>query len=274
MILDRIELADIVSPARLAHAIHDQVRLAPGPVPVGDLAIGLDIAEVRVQHFDGFEGMLLTDRVRSSGVILANMGHGHRRSRFTVAHELGHFLLERHLLTDERGFGCRAPDLRETRPDTLHRRQEREANRFAADLLAPRHFVTPFLSSDPDLRDGQRLRDALAVSLEMAVRRLVDLRPEPLAALWSRNGKVRYLHAGSGCPFVVPGPGQFLREDTSAAVAIAGGKKGFTAASSAPPLAWSDNPRPGGPRADTRRQGRPCRHHASVPPDGGYRRAR
>ncbi|MBL6426793.1 MAG: hypothetical protein HOY44_04645 [Maritimibacter sp.] len=39
-------------------------------VPIVEIALGLDISDVRIDSFDGFEGMLPTDRVRSDGVIL------------------------------------------------------------------------------------------------------------------------------------------------------------------------------------------------------------
>lgn len=124
MNLDRIDLADIHVPHRLALALHDQLgRIAP-PVPVIEIAQALDIAEIRGDVFDGFEGMLLTDRARSRGAILANKRHGLGRTRFTVAHELGHFLLERHVLSDEHGFTCSSRDLRETREGRRHLRQE------------------------------------------------------------------------------------------------------------------------------------------------------
>lgn len=127
MNLDRIDLADIHVPRRLALALHDHLGRIEPPVPVIEIAQALDIAEIRVDVFDGFEGMLLTDRARSRGAILANKRHGQRRTRFTVAHELGHFLLERHEISGENGFTCQARDLRETRENKQHLRQESEA---------------------------------------------------------------------------------------------------------------------------------------------------
>ena len=58
--------------------------------------------------------MLLTNAVRNRGAILANTRRGPRRARFTVAHALGHFLMEKLQLTDTTGLRCRSQDLRET----------------------------------------------------------------------------------------------------------------------------------------------------------------
>ncbi|WP_089989186.1 ImmA/IrrE family metallo-endopeptidase [Cognatiyoonia koreensis] len=93
MQLDRIELADIHHPVVLAKTIHTLLGKIEHAVPITEIARGLDIEDVRVDHFGGFEGMLLTDKARSTGCILANSSKGNRRVRFTVAHELGHFLM-------------------------------------------------------------------------------------------------------------------------------------------------------------------------------------
>lgn len=92
MHLGRIDLADIHVPIAIARAVHKHLGVIEPPVPISKIAKALGITEIRLQRFDGFEGMLLTDRVRSSGSILANTAGGTKRERFTVAHELGHFL--------------------------------------------------------------------------------------------------------------------------------------------------------------------------------------
>ena len=135
MQLDRIDLADIHHPVVLARTIHKLLGKRDSAVPVEDIAVALDISEVRLDHFDGFEGMLLTDTVRSTGCILAKNSNGRRRARFTIAHELGHFLMERHQLFAATGFTCSAQDMRESRDGRQQLRQETQANQFAIELL-------------------------------------------------------------------------------------------------------------------------------------------
>jgi len=81
--------------------------------------------------------------------------------------------------------------VRYARPAGISARKPK-ANRFAIEILAPKSLIEPVLSSDPDLRDAQRLRDRLDVSLEAGLRRMIEIREEPLAAIWSTNGRVRY----------------------------------------------------------------------------------
>lgn len=244
MILNRIELADILGPIRMAQAVHAQLPFAEGPVPVLQIASALGIEAMRVQPFDGFEGMLLTDNRRSMGAILANNTHGKRRARFTIGHELGHFLLERHLLTNGDGFQCRAADMREVDPSAegQHRRQEAEANQFAAELLAPRHLMRRMLNGDPDLESVLEAAMALDISFEVCVRRMVDLSDARLAAVWSYNGNVRYSLRSKGFPFITCGARNPLPTGSCAARHIASGCRGSSGFAQAPSASWVNDP--------------------------------
>ncbi len=242
MHLSRLDLADLHAPKLLARTLHDQLGQSAGPVPVVEIAKALDIETVKIDRFDGFEGMLLTNKARSTGGILANCRHGNQRARFTVAHELAHFLLERHVLSDEAGFTCTSDDLRETQRDDRHRRQETEANRFAIELLAPPILFDQRLSDEPDLRDAQRLRDLLDLSLEASVRRMVERHPEPLAAIWSQKGQVRYLVRDPRFPFVTLRRGDRIPQTTMAFRTIANGGFGFTCMRDTHSQAWANTP--------------------------------
>jgi hypothetical protein len=237
--LDRIDLCDIRQPDRLARAIHAQIGDLVLPVPVKDIASALDISEIRTDAFDGFEGMLLTGQARSVGAILANTRGGFRRARFTIAHELGHFLLEHHVLSSESGFQCRTQDLMETREGRRHQKQETQANQFAIDLLAPLKAVDSVLSGEPDLQDGMRLCAALDISLEASVRRMIEQRPEPLAAIWSKDAQVRYWQKEKHFPFIPLKKGDRLPQTTQAFRLHADGKTGVTSFQESPSMIWT-----------------------------------
>lgn len=213
--------------------------LIDGPVPVAEIARALDIHKICLEECDGFEGMLLTNRVRSTGSILANISKGRRRARFTVAHELGHFLMERHVPTGWRGFTCQAKDLRETRDEDLHLRQESEANRFAIELLAPPALFDPHLSAKPDLRDAVHLRDHLNISLEASVRRMINRRAERLAAVWSHEGKVRYVVSVKRFPYIPLEREDALPQEVHASHVIATVRPKVTAFAGTPCQAWT-----------------------------------
>ena len=107
--LDRIELEDASPhPERLAGAIHSQLGALAGPVPVHQIARALDIQEIREERLRGMEGALITTPERSYGGIVVNSQSSWRRQRFTVAHELGHFLNPWHRPTAASGSSAPA----------------------------------------------------------------------------------------------------------------------------------------------------------------------
>ena len=185
------------------------------------IAYGLEIAEIRHEHLDGCEGVLLTDRRRSQGRILVNVRRGRQAARFGIGHELGHFLMERHVLVLDEIQTCSRTDMRETRTARQHQRQEVEANAFAIGLLAPPYLTAPILKEDPDLEAVIALRCRLDLSLEAAARRLVERHDEPIAAVWAKDGVIRY-----------------VVRNTHAA--LARGDHGITTMTETAPAAWTD----------------------------------
>jgi len=179
--LDRMAIEDAGSnPERLAAAIHDQLRLAKGPVPVAAIAAALDIVEIWTAATRGLEGALVTTEERSEGIIMVRAGATQQRRRFTVGHELGHFLNREHKTTTETGFACTEKDLATpwpTFPDAGWRRvQEAEASRFAIELLAPRRLIRPtILRGTPDLEKVLTLSRELDISREAGARRWLEL---------------------------------------------------------------------------------------------------
>lgn len=104
-----------------------------------------------------------------------------RRENFTIAHELGHHLIRRHLA----GYV----------PSTLLRRghpeEEYLCNRFAAELLLPKNFVAAMVRKHgltPSL--VLWLRDRSDLSLQVVVRKLNDIFMRVfMAALWEKRDR-------------------------------------------------------------------------------------
>lgn len=175
LVLNRMAIEEVgANPERLAAAIHNQLKLTEGPIPIEAIARALDIVEIRVEALFNIEGALITPPERGTGSILINGGSGRRRQRFAIAHELGHFLNVWHSPTTPSGFACGSSDFRsmDLRTQDRHRRQEAEANTFAIELLAPRSRVKRHLPGSPDLQRVLALAEDLHISREAAVRRL------------------------------------------------------------------------------------------------------
>jgi hypothetical protein len=201
--LDRMLIAEVgANPQRLAAAIHAQLGDVPGPVPIAAIAHALDIVEIRAEPMTSIEGALLTTPERSSGKILLNARSSPQRRRFTLGHELGHFLNDWHRPTSPDGFRCSRADMIETdsASQNRHRRQEAEANRFAIELLAPRAKTKPYLRGGADLRHVLAMAEAFDISRAAAARRYVELHGDALAVIFSRNGRFLYADRTQGFP--------------------------------------------------------------------------
>lgn len=226
-------------PQRLAKALHQQIGRLTGAVPVDEIALALGIAEIRREVLDGCEGVLLTDRARSHGRILVNRRRGLQAARFGIAHELGHFLLERHVLGLGGTFTCTQGDMRETRTARQHKRQEVEANEFAIGLLVPDDLLVPFLKMQPEISAAADLRTKFDISLEAATRCLVERHEEPIAAVWSKDGTIRYAIRGASFPWIERGRGQQISALSSTAAAVKRGGTGTRSMREVAPAAWT-----------------------------------
>jgi len=140
---------------------------------------------------------LITTSERDVGSILVNRRSGRQRQRYSVGHELGHFLNPWHEPTDADGFWCTRQDMQVgswsvTREQSRHQIQEAEANRFATELLMPPSRFRRFLSGEPSLEGVLSAARELDVSREAAARRYVELHDATIAVALSCGGRLRY----------------------------------------------------------------------------------
>ena len=158
-----------------------------------------------------------------------------------MAHELGHFLLERHVQSDKGGFRCMPSDMRDRHKAEQHYHQEAEANQFAIELLAPARLAGPLIKDPPDLRQAASMSNLLDLSLEACVRRQVNLADQTLAAIWSHEGRIRYPVRSKTFPFVNCVKGHELPKDTLGVPRYQKSARGITRMTQASTLAWTRN---------------------------------
>jgi hypothetical protein len=201
--LDRVALEDVgAEPQRLAEAILGQMCYRTGVVPIEAIAYALDITEIREEPLTNFEGTLVTTAERDCGAILVNRKSAPRRRRFTVAHELGHYLNPYHVDSQGGQLSCGLNDMRFAAVSTAdrHRRHEAEANRFAIEILAPRMRCRTFLSSDPDIAQILAIAQEFNISREAAARRYVELHDDAVAVVFTKGERVVYCVRSNVCP--------------------------------------------------------------------------
>jgi Zn-dependent peptidase ImmA (M78 family) len=164
-----------------AEALLAKFEVVGGPVPVEKIAraLGIDIKLDEVD--DNLSGFLVRDEKGKKTVIGANKSHHPNRRRFTIAHELGHYLLHKGQLVhlDENRVAFTV-NLRNSESAKGEDPEEREANLFAAELLMPAKFLKRDLyGQDLDLLEGNDalvgLADKYKVSVQALTFRLANL---------------------------------------------------------------------------------------------------
>lgn len=144
------------------------------PVDVQRIAQRLGIEIKREPVDDDLSGFLLREAKSGRAVIGVNANHHENRRTFTIAHELGHFLLHEaetvHLDSKSSGYTLQ---LRSPESATGENINEREANLFAAELLMPAKFLEKELrKKDLDLLEDEDVLKALANKCRVSVQAL------------------------------------------------------------------------------------------------------
>lgn len=203
--LDRVEIESVgADPVRLARAVLQQLPDIDGRVPIDEIALALDIVDIKVAHLTSIEACLQCDPRKSHGQIVVRAQSPARRRRYSIAHELGHFLNERHMSTSPVGFDCTAEDMAASKRTGRALDQEREANTFAIEVLTPRWLLNRHLARSADLERTLEIARRFDVSRQAAIRRYVDLHPECLAAVFSQNGRIDFIEKSDGFPATGP----------------------------------------------------------------------
>ena len=152
------------------------------PVPVEKIANALDVRIVDGE-LSGASAALIRvgDRARIR-VSPRNTYPGQRR--FTIAHELGHFVLGHSsalVCNDEHSIASCDPV------------QEREADVFASEILMPEHAAGRYCEVSPvNWSAVRRLADAFSTSIVASAIRFAELASERCAVVMSQRRQVRW----------------------------------------------------------------------------------
>jgi len=145
------------------------------PVTIEGMARDLGLAVKRMRLPDSVSGKLVALASPPGFEIHVNSSHSENRIRFTIAHEIAHYVLHRDLIRN----GIVDDEL--YRSEQVGSRYETQANAFAADLLMPKALVKArfeklmSLISDPDriletmASDFQVSRSAMRIRLRTIV---------------------------------------------------------------------------------------------------------
>lgn len=188
----------IDNPIRMASALRGALKLAPR-LDIDALTKELSLTIVEVDS-NSFDGAFLRASDRLSGRILVRRGiREPGRKRFTIAHEVGHFVLHR----SERQLSCGAEEIehwedREANP-------EHQADLFASEFLLPSDSVRERSCKEwPSLHLVGTIAGFFGASLTATARKYCDVASQSCAVVWTEKGQIRWFHASGKFPYWIP----------------------------------------------------------------------
>lgn len=155
---------------------------SPADIDLNALAKKLDVM-VLEEELPGCDGMLIRKR-KGAGIVSIRISIKEEgRKRFTLGHELGHFML------GHAGCSC-GPVALTTWSDTGN---ETDANRFAAELLLPTELVEPMVKAMGFSYQAVRsIATGFRCSLTATAIRFVEFSRDRCAVVLSRKGQIQW----------------------------------------------------------------------------------
>ena len=140
-------------------------------------------ARVRYDQLSQCEARIVGDQ--DAAIITIDRSVSLQRQRFSICHELGHWIYHRGQL-----LSCQADDIELPSADSNN--LERAADRFASELLMPSYLFAPIAESlgPPSMRVIQKLSEVFRTSKTATAIRLVEINQRPLCLVnHSKNGR-------------------------------------------------------------------------------------
>jgi hypothetical protein len=157
-----------------------------------DTPYGNGVREIKTPMalgIDSCEGMLVCNpKDAAEWGIFFNGKASYERQRFTIAHELGHFILHRN---QRPSFSCDKESVY-SGADNM-RAIEREADDFASNLLMPGDLLRDWISNQRiDLHVLSAIAQRFEVSFEALCIRFIKFTPQRAILVYWDNGFVKY----------------------------------------------------------------------------------
>ncbi len=187
--LDLMELSDCFTPQQLVAEIFRQCPDIDLPIPIKEIAKAVGIEEIQAMQTEDVEGMLVADDGKNHGVIFYKASSPHGRQRFTIGHELGHFLLLHHGAEQS----CAPKDIKFTSKSDNTQQLENEANEFSQSLLMPDDRISLEINSMyPTMEGLKKIEQKFEMSFEAISNKCATHSTNPFALIYSKDGIVRY----------------------------------------------------------------------------------
>lgn len=194
-------------------------------------AIAADLgAIVRYAHLDGSEARIVGNGDRA---IITVASGGRPRQRFSIAHEIGHWV-ERH---GRGGFLCGKEDIAPQNDQT--KSAEAQANAFASQLVLPSYLFDPMVAGLPVTLDtADKIGKEFQASLTATAIKMVRVAAKPALVVCHSQEKREWFVRGPGVPEEY-WPAKVLDSETDAfELLYSPGAQGKTSVRQSPGARW------------------------------------
>lgn len=231
-----MELADCFTPEQLVKEIYRQCPDIKPPIPIKEIARAVGILETKAMSSEDVEGMLVADDSKSLGVIFFKESSPIGRQRFTIGHELGHFLLLHHGSEQS----CTPSDIKFSSSSKALEKIETEANQFSQLLLMPDNFILNAINDSViNMETLKLISDNFEMSFEPIANKCSSLSDKPFALIHSKDGIVRYCWRNwKKFPYFVPLKANDPMPSSSQAVSLNQPEETISKAVDVDPTQW------------------------------------
>ena len=181
------------NPVECARRLLQELNIQAIPIQPRNIAKQLEIVIWERKMESQYDGCLM--RVGDVwGILINSLIQSQSRKRFTIAHELGHYHLDREKTEKHLCHGG------ELGYFNSHRSEEQRANQFAVELLMPSPIFQQDAEKQPNV--GLTAIDALsaryATSLTSTAIRYTRLSPHNCAIVFSANRQIKFFAYSNG----------------------------------------------------------------------------
>lgn len=178
---------------RIATAVSEAAKIirsasitTPNEITLEELISFIDGPIVRYEPMDGCEGKLIS-YLDVSVIKINNKITNVGRKRFTLAHELGHYVLHR----DKKYICCSIADMFDWKGNNWI---ETEANYFAAELLMPSEIFNKESKKGKFSKSNLLgLAQLFNTSLTSTAIRYTQEGNEPIIVIYAQNGNIKWI---------------------------------------------------------------------------------
>jgi Zn-dependent peptidase ImmA (M78 family) len=191
-------------------------------------------AQVIYRPLGGCEARLVAFGDRA--VISVNSGSPEGRQRFSLAHELAHWICDRHTGS----FLCAQEDIVPQNAEA--RTTEAQANCFASQLILPSYLVDPWVAGKAvSLEVAATLASDFRASLTASVIKLLKRSTQSAAIACHNQTRLLWHQKSSSFPYDFY-PVKELHQETEAFTMVFSGKGGMTKLKKEPANRWINGP--------------------------------